>query len=310
MGTPEFAAVILSRLLADEYSVVAVVSQPDKPSGRKMKLLPTPVKMVAEAQEIPVLQPVKVRTAEFEEELRSYAPDLIVTAAYGRILPASILEIPAHGCLNVHGSLLPDYRGSAPVQRAILRGDTKTGVTVMKMDEGMDTGEMVRRAEVPIPGDMDAVELMSILAERGAQLLSDVLPSYLAGEIVLEEQDDARATHAPMIERAQGLIDWSASAAVIHNQIRGLAIWPGTHTFLNGSRVKMYTSSLEVPKELLTMGDETPGTIIKASGGDLVVACGVGSLLRILSLQPESGRRMDARDCAHNYRVGDRFVGC
>ena len=323
MGTSTFAAAILHRLVQDGHTVVAAVSQQDKPSGRKMRLVPTPVKEAAHTSGIPVHQPLSVRDAAFADYLADTAPDLIVTAAYGKILPASVLNYPRYGCLNVHGSLLPRYRGAAPVQWALLDGEKETGVTIIRMDTGIDTGEIYAARSIPIADDTDAVQLMDDLSQLGAQLLSEILPDYISGTLTPTRQDEASASYAPMIRKEQGVIHWTQTAHEIGCLVRGLAIWPGTHTFLNGLRYKIHaaspmteeiqptttepTESLRSATAISTHNPES-GSILKATGKDLIVACGDGTRLRIQKLQPQSGRIMDASECAHNFRVGDVFT--
>jgi len=314
MGTPDFASAILESLCTDKYEVIACVTQPDKPMGRHMTLMPPPAKVVALSKGIPVFQPVSLRTDDFLAQIKAWTPDLIVTAAYGKILPAPILDVPVRGCLNVHASLLPQYRGAAPVQWAILNGDTVTGITIMKMDEGMDTGDILRQRECPIDSDINTTELMRRLSVIGAELLRDTLSDYLADSCPPVPQDASLATFSPPIRKEQGLIDWTNSASAIHNQIRALCGWPGAYTFYQGSRFKVYKSSISQDAEVLLQsyrrehGDPIPGTVICASGSVLAVACGSGSIF-FLSVQPQSSRRMEASECAHNYRIGTLFDG-
>lgn len=314
MGTPEFAAAVLERLCRTEYEIIACVTQPDKPTGRHMTLTPSPAKIFAESKNIPVYQPASLRTAEFYDWAVSLRPDLIITAAYGKILPQSILSIPVRGCINVHASLLPKYRGAAPVQWSIMNGDPVTGVTIMNMDAGMDTGDILAQRETAVGPDMHTVELMGILASIGADLLAETLPRYLEGRITPVKQDDSLAVLSPPIRKEQGRIDWNRSAFEIHNLIRALSSWPGAYTFLKGSRLKIYRS--ELPEDTAGLiaayreqsGEPIPGTVIFASKAGIAVACGSGCVM-LLCVQPESGRRMEVCDCAHNYRVGTCFDG-
>jgi methionyl-tRNA formyltransferase len=248
------------------------------------------------------------------DQLREYAPDLIITAAYGKILPASVLDVPVSGCINVHASLLPHYRGAAPVQWAILNGDSVTGITIMKMDVGMDTGDILRQQTCPIDSEINSIQLMRKLAVIGADLLHDTLRDYMDGTCPLIRQDASLATMSPPIRKEQGFIDWSNSSITIHNQIRALCGWPGAFTFYNGNRFKIYKSEVPTDEDALVQtytleyGCPLPGTVISAGKSVLAVACGVG-VLYLTSVQPESCRRMDAAECAHNYRVGTRFDG-
>ncbi len=314
MGTPPFASVVLERLLLSGYPVIACFTQPDKPVGRKMKLTPTPVKVTAAKYGIPVFQPNRLRDEEVVRQIKSLQPDLIITAAYGKILPASVLEIPEYGCLNVHGSVLPGYRGAAPIQWAILKGERETGVTIMRMDEGMDTGPVLSGAVCPIGHDENAPELTKRLAELGAELLVNTIPGYLDGTILLIPQDHERATYAPPITREQGRIDWTDSAESIHNRIRALVEWPGAYTGYKGKRMKIYCSDLpENIDELIlsyraTYGEPDPGRLICARKGILAVMCGDIPLL-LRCVQPESCKKLDAAECAHNFSVADQFGG-
>jgi methionyl-tRNA formyltransferase len=314
MGTPDFASVILESLCIGSYEVVACVTQPDKPMGRHMTLMPPPAKIMAISKGIPVLQPNSIRTDAFIDQLREFAPDLIVTAAYGKILPAAVLDVPVSGCINVHASLLPRYRGAAPVQWAILNGDSVTGITIMKMDVGMDTGDILRQQECPIDHEINSTQLMRKLAVIGADLLHETLRDYLGGTCPLIRQDSSLATMSPPIRKEQGLIDWSQPSQSIHNQIRALCGWPGAFTFYNGNRFKIYKSEVKTDEDTLLQtfaaenGDPLPGTVISPGKSVLAVACGDGALY-LTSVQPESCRRMDASECAHNYRTGTRFDG-
>lgn len=314
MGTPQFASVVLEKLLRSGYRVIACFTQPDKPAGRKMLQTPPPVKLTAEASGIPVYQPNRLREDEVVRQIKDLQPDLIITAAYGKILPTTILEIPKYGCLNVHGSLLPKYRGAAPIQWAILNGERETGVTIMRMDAGMDTGPMLASAGSPIGPDENTLDLTVRLAGLGAQLLVETIPGYLDGTIRSMAQDDEQATFAPPITREQGLIDWNAPAESIHNQIRGLSEWPGAHTEYKGKRIKIYCSSLpgntgELEDAYrLSHGDPKPGTVICARKNILAVMCGDMPLL-LLCIQPESCKKLQASECAHNFYVSDRFGG-
>jgi len=313
MGTPDFASAILESLCKEKYEIVACITQPDKPMGRHMKLTPPSAKITALSHGIPVFQPNSLRTEEFLLLLKSWEPDLIVTAAYGKILPATVLSVPEIGCLNVHASLLPKYRGAAPVQWALLSGDKETGITIMKMDAGMDTGDILTRRLYPVDPDIHTNQLMNELSAVGAELLLETLPGYLAGTIKPVPQDHRLATLSPPIRKEQGLIDWNQSAQTIHNQIRALSSWPGAYTFYEGERFKIYQSMILIDTALLAAyrqdhGEPLPGTIIRAAGSLLAVSCGSGCL-SLSSVQPQSCRRMDASECAHNYHVGIRFSG-
>lgn len=312
MGTPVFASVVLERLVRTGYKVVLCITQPDKPSGRKMIMTPPPVKETAESSGIPVFQPQRLREPLVEDQIRAFRPDLIVTAAYGKILPASILNIPEKGCLNVHGSLLPQYRGAAPIQWSILNGDTRTGVTIMKMDEGMDTGPVLRFAVCPIGADENAGTLTQKLALLGAELLAETIPGYLDGSITPIAQKESGVTYAPPIMKEQGEIKWNNTAESIHNQIRGLSEWPGAYSEYRGKRIKIYCSLLPKDPDRLIReyppGEEKPlpGTVICARKEVLAVMCKDSPLL-LTCIQPESCRKMQSAECAHNFAVSDRF---
>ncbi len=239
MGTPEFSVPAREQLLLDQHQVVAVYTQPDRPAGRGRKLTPSPIKHLALEHGIPVEQPERLKPPEVQARLRAYAPDVMVVAAYGLILPRAVLEIPKHGCLNIHASLLPRWRGAAPIQRAILAGDAETGVTLMQMAAGLDTGDMLLKAVTPIgPGDT-AQELHDRLAEQGAQLLLDCLEDLQAGRLRPEPQDEALATYAEKLSKAEAELDWFLSAAVLDRQVRAFNPWPGCYTRWREKQLKI-----------------------------------------------------------------------
>jgi len=267
MGTPEFALPTLERL-ATHYPLVGVVTQPDRPAGRGRRLVASPVKEFALAEGIPVFQPERLRRLEAVEHMRAWAPDLIVVAAYGQILRPSILEIPRLGALNVHASLLPRWRGAAPVQAALLAGDTLTGVTIMKLDEGMDTGPIVAKREVPIMPEETAGELEARLAEIGAQLLLEVLPDYFAGLVQPRPQPQEGVTMAPRIPTEAAGIDWTCSAATLERHVRAFAPTPGAFTMWNGARLKVlqgeavaYDGADTMPPGTVFSGDKFPAVV-------------------------------------------------
>ena len=313
-GTPGFAAAVLERLYHAGYEITAIVTQPDKPVGRHMTLTPPAAKIKALSLGIPVSQPSSLRTEEFLKQMQAWEPDLVITAAYGKILPAAVLDVPGVGCLNVHASLLPRYRGAAPVQWSIMNGDKVTGITIMKMDAGMDTGDILRQRECPIDQNETTNELMGRLAEIGSELLIETLTLFLECELTSIPQDNNLATLSPPIQKEQGLIVWTDTSDKIHNQIRALTGWPGAYTYLDGSRFKIYGSIIpENEKELLSVYEEDyekplPGTIIRGAKSGIYVACGVGCIV-LTSVQPQSCRRMHAHECGHNYRDGTRFDG-
>lgn len=290
----------LKALVDEGMNVVAVVTQPDKPKGRGRRLEPPPVKVFAETHGIPVLQPTKIRTQEFYEELKRLAPDLICVAAYGKILPKNILDLPKYGCINVHASLLPRLRGAAPINWAIIRGDKMTGVTTMLMDEGMDTGDILLKEEVPIEDEDTAETLSKKLSAVGGKLLIETIKRLMDGTLKRTPQDASLATLAPMLTKEMGRIDWKMKAQEISNLIRGLIPWPTAYTSIGGKMVKIY-------KAKVTSGEGKPGTVIKAGEGRLVVATGEEAL-EILELQLEGGRRLTASEFLRGHKIEEGAV--
>ena len=300
MGTPEFAAVALDAIVK-EHEVVAVITQPDKPQGRNRKLVPTPVKVKAQAYDIPVYQPVKIREEESVQMIRDYNPDVIVVAAYGQILPESILNIPKYGCINIHASLLPKYRGAAPIERAIIDGEVMTGVTTMYMEKGLDTGDMIEKAEVPITGEDTGASLHDKLAEAGAALILTTLAKLEAGTVTRTKQDDAQSCYAAMLTKELGRIDFTRPAVELERLIRGLNPWPCAYTTIDGKNVKLYKAEVisldaqmrqtmqEKSEQILTF---VPGEIVEVAKKYFVIACGEGAL-RVRNLQPEGKKAMD-----------------
>jgi methionyl-tRNA formyltransferase len=298
-GTPAFALSSLEALIQSAHQVVAVVSQPDRPKGRGHEVQATPTKALAETYAIPVLQPAKIRDDAFLQRIRDLKPDLGVVVAFGRLLPDALLAIPRLGMINVHASILPRYRGAAPIQRAVLSGDLETGVTIMRVITEMDAGPTFAAASVPIPSDATSGEMEGTLARLGAQLLLPVVDELAAGRALETPQDHARATHAAKVTKGEGGIDWSETAAAVHNKVRGLQPWPLASTHLAGERLVLRRTSPVVtpgldPNPDLTPG--SPGTVVRARGDELVVACGGATALRILELQPEGRRTMTARE--------------
>ena len=307
MGTPEFASVNLKALIDGGYNVVLCLCQPDKPVGRKRILTAPPVKVLAQENGIEVFQPDSLKTDEALEKIASYNADLIVTAAYGKILPKSVLDLPRFGCINCHGSLLPARRGSAPVQRAILEGDKVTGVTFMKMDVGMDTGDMLDKIETEIGPDEHTESLMNRLATASADKLPGIIDAWVNGDITPVKQDESLATNCPPIRPEEGEFTWDQDAADIHNRVRALSAWPGAFVMKDGNKLKVLDSEVAdqecglIPEELK---NSEPGVVVRAKGEDLIVKCGNG-FLKIKELQVPGGKRLAARDCAHNFAVGD-----
>lgn len=289
MGTPEFAVPSLKALVDAGHYVCGVFTQPDKPKNRGMKLQPTPVKEFALAHNIPVFQPEKMRDGTAVSILRELDPQLIVVAAYGKILPKDILELPALGCINVHSSLLPKYRGAAPINWAILNGEEKTGVTIMYMAEGLDTGDMIDCAETEIAIDEDAKQLHDRLADMGAELVTKVVDRMEHGPVSAVPQSESDSCYAPMLSKSLSPIDWNNNARKIHDQVRGLYPWPAAVCELDGIRCKIIKTAL--------IGENSaaaPGTIIQASKHGLKIVCGEGSVLEIVELQPDGKKRMTA----------------
>jgi methionyl-tRNA formyltransferase len=303
-GTPEFAVPSLDALIRSRCQVAALVSQPDRPKGRGQQLQPTPTKQLALAHGVPVLQPAKIRDEAFLDEIRRLAPDLGVVVAFGRILPDSLLSIPRFGMINVHGSLLPKYRGAAPVQRAVLAGESETGVTIMRLVQELDAGPMLASKRIPIPYEATSGEVETAVAHAGAVLLLGVIDDISAGRAVETPQNSALATYAPKMTKEEGLIDWAQPARVTYNKVRGLQPWPTAWTHFRGSRCVIRRCG---PTGMATA--LAPGTVARAEGDDLVIACGGGSAMRVYELQPEGKRAMSARDflAGHRPRVGDRF---
>lgn len=301
MGTPAFAVPTLERLIEGEaFDVVGVLTQPDRPAGRGRRPKPSPVRLVAEAHAIQVWTPERLRgNLEILDTLRKLAPDVIVVAAYGLILPPDVLEIPPHGCLNVHASLLPRYRGAAPVAAAILNGDRETGVTIMLMDEQMDHGPILAQRRTPIRPDDTQATLTQRLAHLGAELLVEVLPRWVAGAIEARPQDHAQATYAPMLKKEDGRIDWRTSAVHIERMIRAYDPWPGAWTTFRGQVFKIVRG-----RALDLTTDAVPGQVLETAHG-LAVATGEGVLL-LETVQPAGKRAMPAADFARGHRD---FIG-
>jgi len=304
MGTPDFAVPVLKGLLAGSDQVVAVVTQPDREKGRGKKRTPPPVKAEALAAGVSVLQPTKIKTQEFRETLEEFKPDIIVVAAYGRILPPSILDLPRLGCINVHGSLLPKYRGAAPIQWAVINGETEVGVTIMKMDEGMDTGDILLSARILASPDETAGSLFEKLANLGARTLSQALDLLREDKLTATPQNHKDATLAPMLNKEHGIINWSRSATELHCWIRGLDPWPTAYSFLEHKRFRFFA-----PSVVQVSNNSTPGTILRADKKGLLVATGRDALL-LKEIQPEGGKRMtvDAYVCGHPLAPGLRFT--
>lgn len=288
MGTPDFSVPTLEKIIEAGHEVIGVVTQPDKAKGRGKKVLFSPVKEKALEHNLPVYQPRRAREPEFIEEMRALNPDVMVVVAFGQILPKAILDIPKYGCVNVHASLLPKYRGAAPIQWAVINGETVSGVTTMQMDVGLDTGDMLLKAEVPLAEDETGGSLFDKLSTLGGELLIETLGKIEAGDIHPEKQDDSQAgEYARTLDKALGKVDFSMSAVSIERLIRGLNPWPSAYTYYNGKTMKLWKA------EIVPGTDETPGQIIFVDKQSFTVQTGEGGL-RIMELQMEGKKRMDA----------------
>ncbi len=286
MGTPDFAVPSLEALLKSGDQVVGVVTQPDRPKGRGQEVIPSPIKVVCQREGISMLQPLKMKAPEFMATLRHWEPDVIVVTAFGRILPPAILELPPRGCINVHGSLLPKYRGAGPVQWAVINGERETGITTMMMDEGMDTGDMLLQERVEIRPDDTAGTLALRLAEVGGRLLVETLRQLKAGTLSPQPQDPSLATMAPLLKKEDGLIDWTLPAQDIANRVRGLSPWPGAYTFVNGERWILWRVGLSEESRGVVAG-----TVTQVTKDRVEVATGRGTI-QIVEIQPSNSRRM------------------
>ncbi|WP_309121353.1 methionyl-tRNA formyltransferase [Paenibacillus sp.] len=299
MGTPDFAVPSLRALIDAGYNVKAVVTQPDRPVGRKKTMTPTPVKEEALRLGLPVLQPAKLRAPEAVAELAAYEPDLIVTAAYGQILPKSVLSMPRFGCINVHGSLLPKYRGGAPIQRAIMNGETVTGVTIMYMAEGLDTGDMISKAELSIGPDDDAGLVFERLSVVGAKLLLETVPAALNGTAPRTPQNEEEATYSPNLSREDERIDWTRPASAIYDQLRGLSPRPGAFTFWNGDVFKIWKAARPEPGRA---AGAAPGTVIGVGADGLAIATGDGVFVAT-EVQPAGKKALPVSEFARNGQM-------
>lgn len=303
MGTPDFAVPTLQALIDSPDEVVTVICQPDRKKGRGKKLTPPPVKVLAEDAGIPVLQPTAIRTDDFLETIRSLQPDLIVVTAYGRILPGSLLNLPPLGTINVHGSLLPRYRGAAPIQWAVLNGESETGVTIMQMDEGMDTGDILLPVTLPITDEDTSGSLFDKLSKVGGKALVKAIGLLKEGKLLPVKQDDSLATEAPMLNKEMGHLDWSRDAAELHCLIRGLDPWPSAYGFLAGKRFRFFR-----PQVVAGPVQEAPGMLCRADKEGVLVATGRDYLL-IREIQPEGKKRMTVQSCLCGMQlpVGEKF---
>ena len=304
MGTPDFAAATLQALIDSPDEVVAVVTQPDRAKGRGKILTRPPTKILAEAVGIPVLQPTKIKTEDFRNGLLSFQPDLVVVTAYGRILPKSLLELPPLGCINVHGSLLPKYRGAAPIQWAVINGEKETGITIIQMDEGMDTGDILLTAKISTAPDETAGSLYDKLAVLGSATLLTAIKELQEGTITPISQNHELATIAPMLKKDDGLIDWHKDAREIQCLIRGLDPWPTAFCFLDGKRLRLFR-----PEVLHQDSAMQPGVVLQADRRGILVACGKNTLLA-KEIQPEGRNRMTVESflCGHPIDIGTLLI--
>jgi len=297
MGTPEVAAFSLERLLEGPESAIGVVTQPDRPSGRGQRTIPSPVRKLAQRHNVPVLAPEKMRDPSFLDEFKKWAPDLIVVVAYGRILPRPILELAPHGCLNVHYSLLPKYRGAAPVAWAIINGEKQSGVTTMRLVEKMDAGPIFIQRALPIAEDETRISLQAKLAPLGAELLRETIAGLKTGKLMPRDQNESEASYAPILKREDGLIDWKLTAAALERRVRGLAPWPSAFTYIAGSFLKIHRA------RVVERGIEAaPGEVVKADKDGLWVAAGEGAL-SLEEVQLENKKRMTAAEFLNGTRV-------
>lgn len=306
MGTPDFSVPVLRQIITDGYHVIGVVTQPDRPVGRKKVLTPPPVKVEAINQGIPVFQPEKISRPEELQPILDLQPDLVVTAAFGQILPKELLEAPRYGCINVHASLLPELRGGAPIHYAILQGKEKTGITIMYMAKKLDAGDILTQVEVPILEHDNVGTMHDKLSEAGAKLLSETLPKLLKGELTPIPQNEAEATFASNIKREQEKIDWTKPGETIYNHIRGLNPWPGAYTTIKGNVLKIWQS-----EKVSIHGHESPGTIVKIEEDGFIVTSGNQTAIKVTELQPSGKKKMSAgqflRGAGSDLTIGNQL---
>jgi methionyl-tRNA formyltransferase len=302
-GTPEFSLPVLETLLHSQHPLVAVYTQPDRPAGRGRRTRFSPVKQLALANDIPVCQPVSLRSNAAQEEIAAWRADLMVVVAYGLILPPAVLALPPLGCINVHASLLPRWRGAAPIQRAILAGDSETGVTLMQMEAGLDTGPILASARSPIPADMTGGQLHDRLAEIGAQLLRDNLERIAHGELEPQPQDDSLATYADKLDKHEALIDWSRSAKEIGRKVRAFNPWPVAETRYAGKQLRIWEA-----QPLDAKGNHSPGRVLAAGKPGIDIACGEG-VLRLLRVQLPGARALAAADFVNAHALEGVTLG-
>ena len=307
MGTPEFAVGALEAIVAAGHQVKAVVTQPDKPKGRGAKMQMTPVKICALQHDIPVFQPVKIKEADAVETLRAYGADIFVVAAFGQLLSEEILQMPKYGCVNIHASLLPKYRGAAPIQRVIIDGEKETGITIMQMDKGLDTGDILLQGIVPIGEKETGDSLHDKLAVEGAKLIVEALLKIEAGTLVPVKQNDEDSCYAKMLQKSMGKIDWNSDVVQIERLVRGLNSWPGTYTFYNGKSLKIWESHVSEPEKALT-GGSIPGTVVQVEKDAVYVQTGNG-ILAVTQVQLEGKKRMAVKEFLLGcpIKAGEKF---
>ena len=306
MGTPAFAVPSLEALIGSNHEVVGVCTQPDRPKGRGRMVEWSPVKALAVARGLPVMQPTKMSAPDCLRQVSDWRPDAIAVTAFGRILPKAILDLPPKGCINVHASLLPKYRGAAPIQWALIRGESETGITTMRMDEGMDTGDVLLQETIPIAPEDTAAELGARLAVVGGALLMETLKRVDAGSVVPQKQDDARATLAPLLKKEDGVIRWTQSAAEIVNRVRGCSPWPGSYAFHRGHRLIVWKARVDSRGESAGSHRQQPGAVLAVGPQSFWVGTGAGGV-EVLDVQPANKKRMSVEQFlqGHVLRVGD-----
>jgi len=303
-GTPDFAVPSLEALIESEHTVVGVVTQPDRPRGRGQRVTDAPVKVVARTRELPILQPTRLRDPDTMAALSAWSPDVGVVAAYGKLIPGEMLQLPRHGMINVHASLLPKYRGAAPVHRAVINGDRETGVTIMRMVVALDAGAMMARVTRPIGADETSDIVERDLAYLAVAPLLTAIDQLASGSVREEPQDDSQSTYAPRLTKDEGLIDWTLPATAIHNRVRGLYPWPHAYTYAGGSRLIVLKSEVEDGST-----SSAPATLVSVERDRVSVAAGGGTRLALLKLQPEGRRAMGVRDflAGHPLQSGTRL---
>lgn len=297
MGTPDFAVPCLKTLIDNNHEIVCVITQPDRPKGRGNKLTPPPVKELALHYELEVFQPEKVRATEAVTKIMAYKPDIIVVVAFGQILPLNILKTPKYGCINVHASLLPKYRGASPIHWAIISGEKSTGVTTMFMDEGMDTGDMLLKSETPIGENETMQELHDRLSQMGAELMIKTINQIESGEVERKHQDNSQATYSKLLTKEMGNIDWAIDASRIRNLIRGTHPWPGAYTYYEGEKFKIFSADIVEDNK-----SSAPGTIVEVTKNAIIIQTGSG-LISLKEIQAENGKRMNVEEYLRGHSI-------